>query len=47
MEEYTLAKDISSEGTPKQSICGEGISPYAIRSSLPVLYNDLGMGKGK
>jgi hypothetical protein len=47
MEEYTFAKDIYSEGTPKQGICGEEISPYIIKSSLLVLYSDLGMGKGK
>jgi len=47
MEEYTFAKDIYSEGTPKQGICGEGISPYTIKSSLLVLYSDLGMGKRK
>lgn len=47
MEEYTLAKDISGERTPKQGICGEGISPYVIKSSLPILYSDLGMRKGK
>jgi hypothetical protein len=42
MEKYTLAKD-----TPSQGIYGEGFSPYVIRSFLLVLYNDLGIGKGK
>lgn len=47
MEEYTFAKNISSEGTPSQGICGEGFSPYVIKSSLLILCNDLGKGKGK
>jgi hypothetical protein len=47
MEEYTLTKDISGEGTPSQSICGEVFFPYVIKSSLVVLCNDLKRGKGK
>jgi hypothetical protein len=47
MEEYTLAKDIFGERIPSQSICGEGFSAHAIKSSLPIFCSDLGRGKGK